>query len=656
MPAGPSTESDCRLVPARGLRFAFLAFGLLILALTVTPITNNDLFLHLKTGELILATGHVPDVDDYSALARGRPFTAHEWLSGVIFHLVERVFGSHGFDALILFKAGIALLVALALYRAAAAQGATPEIAFPCLVLVMILAAARFLERPHIFSYLLLALFLLILARRRHRAATGRGGRAEPFLLLPLLQVLWANLHGSFLLGPAIVLLAAAGEAIDGLLAHLDRPAARGVHSREAARLGTLAAILGAACLLNPYGWELLRFPFALTGSVFMDLIYEWLPPFDSTFRSTYMMRYYVLWIAFGVLALAAAVVRACRRGAPWPESFPYLLFAGFLALSLRMNRNVTDFALATMPGVSAAAAGLFRSGDGRTDPPRRAALPAIAAVLLGLALWFAAAGYPYSPSTRRAFGFGLGRKVPVTAADYIERNGIRGTSFNTYGAGAYLIYRFYPEVRVGMDSRNDVYGEGLYAEYRKALVAPDSMQQMLRRLDASFVLLEWSQQGMATTARTIQEAADGWRLVFFDDAAVVYLQEHGPYAAVARRDGYKILDPSLFLPGGWSMEDAAAALMEAERAVAQSGGAYIARVMRVEALLALGRGQEAGLEEARIVEEDPPLPHISILLGLAHLARGDRTTAAARFRRALELNPYSDAAREALRQTTGRP
>ena len=77
---------------------------------------------------------------------------------------------------------------------------------------------------------------------------------------------------------------------------------------------------------------------------------------------------------------------------------------------------------------------------------------------------------------------------------------------------------------------------------------------------------------------------------------------------------------------------------------------------MRVEALLALGRTDAALAEEARLVAEDPPLAHISILLGLAHLARGDRTTAAARLRRALELNPFSDVAREALKKATATP
>jgi hypothetical protein len=650
LPAAVPQAPEPAPATATGLRAATAALGLLILALTITPITNNDLFLHLETGQQILSTGHVPVVDDYSALARGRTFTAHEWLSGVVFYLVQHGFGARGFDALILFKAGVACLLAFVLYRAAVALGADRVVAIGCLALVMILAAARFLERPHIFSYLFLALVLLVLARRRRGLAAGR--RWEGFLVLPVLQVLWANLHGGFLLGPATVFLAAAGELFDGVLASSAGRAAWADHRREAARLTGLAGLLVAASLVNPYGVALLEFPFALTGSAFMDLIYEWLPPYDAAFRRTYMARYYVVWAAFGALVLATALKRSRGRGAGRPPFFQYLLFAFLFALSLRMNRNVTDFALATMPGVGAAASGVLASTRGRPGA-RRLALPAVAAILCGLALYFALAGYPFSPSTRRPFGLGLGPKIPVAAVDYLERNGIRGASFNTYGAGAYLVFRLYPQVRVGMDSRNDVYGEELYAEYRRALLDAEALRRMTRRLGAAFVLFEWPQQGMSTIAKTFQDAGDGWRIVYFDDAAAVYLQDDGPYAGIARRDGYRLLDPALFRPGEWAEEERGAALVEAQRAVAQSGGSYIARVMLVEALLSLGREREAAAEESRIVQEDPPLPHIAILLGLAHLGRGDRITAAARFRRALELNPLSDAARDALRQAT---
>src|SRR5262249_37298641 len=155
--------------------------------------------------------------------------------------------------------------------------------------------------------------------------------------------------------------------------------------------------------------------------------------------------------------------------------------------------------------------------------------------------------------------------------------------AFNTYGAGAYLTYRFYPAVRVAMDSRNDVYGEALYQDYTRALIDPVALRRMLDRIDASFILLEWAQEGMARTASVVLDAG-GWRPVYFADVSLIYLKEAGPYAEVAARDGFSLLDPPLFRPGGFAGGDAARALLEAGRAVAASGGSYVARVMQMDA------------------------------------------------------------------------
>ncbi len=628
---------------------AVAALALLALALTITPITNNDLFLHLKTGALVLDSGSVPRVDDYSALARGRPYVAHEWLAAVVFRIVERAGGP---DALILFKALVAALVAAALYAAARALGAEPVLVLPGLALAMVLAAARFLERPHIFTYLMTALLLLLLARR------AAGKRAPLWAFVPA-QVVWANLHGGFLLGPGVVALSSCGALLDGILFGL-APGARRSRGpdaaralfREGARLAALATVLLAACLVNPYGAGLLRFPFELTGTSFMEQIYEWQPPFSSLFASTYMARYYVVWIATGASVLLAAWVVAMRRGSPPPGgSFPVLLFAAFLALSLRMNRNVTDFALATVPGVSAAATWL--AAGHRGGAWRRSLLPAMVVVLLGLAGWFAVRGYAYSPSNHRPFGLGIGRNVPVAAADYLEANGVKGNAFNTYAYGAYLVYRFYPEVRVVMDSRNDVYGEDLYARYNRALVDKEALAEMLRRIYASVLFLEWTREGAPATSEAVR-AAGGWSLVYFDDETLVYLRDDGPWAATVRRDRYALLEPALFRPGALPAEQAPLALKEAARAAAGRGGSYMARVMKVDALLALGRHQEASAEEAGILSEDPRLHHIYTYLGLVRLNRGYRQEAAFLFRRALDINPASTAARQGLQAAGG--
>ena len=640
--------------PLRRMAAPLAALALLIGALTITPITNNDLFLHLRTGERVLSTGQVPRVDDYSALARGRPFTAHEWLSGVIFELVRRAGGPAGFDALLLFKSLAALLLAATLFAAARSMGAPPGLIMPPLALVMILAAARFLERPHIFTYLLTALYLLVLARRR-------GGSRGPLPVLIPLQVLWANLHGGFLLGPAVVGLAGGALLIEGLSGPVLRLPAGEPHTHAAARLREggrligLAVLLAACCLVNPYGWRLLAFPFHLTGSGFMQEIYEWQPPFSSAFAATYMMRYYIIWALLGAgTYIAAGWVAVRRRAAPPGGLFPALLFLFFVALSLRMNRNVTDFALATLPGVAATGAWLAAPVAGRR---RWRLAPTLGtAVLLGLAAWFATQGYPYGPSSRRPFGLGLAGSIPVAGADYLESRGIDGNVFNSYSAGAYLIWRFYPSMRVSMDSRNDVYGEELYARHARAQKDPQALSGLLHQIDATCIVLQWTEQGAVETATTVR-AMGGWSLVFFDDWTMVYLRDDGPHAAAATRDRYGVLDPALFRPAQATGGQAGLALEESARAglAAGPGRDAMARVMQVDALMSLGRGGEARLTEEVILREDPPLHHIYYYLGRINLAHGEDRRAAEMLRRSLRLNPGSVAAREALDDTLGK-
>jgi hypothetical protein len=625
----------------------------LVVALNVAPITNNDLFLHLRTGREVLSSFSVPEQDDYSALARGRPFIAHEWLAGVLFRLIEVTFGELGLDALIVMKVLVALLVAGFLYAAARTLGASPAFAIPPLAFVLILASARFLERPHIFTYLMTSVYLWLLARR------GAGGRAALWCFVPL-QILWANLHGGFLLGPVVVALAALGAVIEGLARGL-APGARRTgaderarpHLREGLRLGGLALVLLAACLINPYGARLLAFPFQLTGSTFMQEIYEWLPPFKSAFAHTYMARLYVVWAALGIGVLVAAWIRAVRKGVIPPGGiFPALLFGIFFALSLKMNRNVTDFALATYPGVAATAAWIA-GRDGRRSLPV-APIFWMLPILLLLAVWFGTQGYDYGPTSHRAVGFGLGRDIPVKGADYLEANGIKGNIFNTYKSGAYLLYRFYPDVRVAMDSRNDVYGEELYESYKLALGDQVALERLLDRIEAAAIFLEWPRPNMTILADMIHRLG-GWRPVYFDDTIVVYLREGGAFSHLVARDGHLIFDPVVFFPGGIPAGRSQEALAEADRAI-ERGGGYVARIMRLDALAALGRYRDFVEEEARILSERPPLAHIYIYLGVLHLRSGDRRAAADRFLRALDLQPASEAALRGLREATTQP
>jgi tetratricopeptide (TPR) repeat protein len=417
-----------------------------LLAFTATaafvPLDNNDIWIHLTTGRLILEEGAVPRVDRYSFTAAGNRYVAHEWLAAAVYALAERVAGIPGVR--VAGKLVPALALVAMLLVAVRATRAPWELALPVSVLTLTLARRRILARPELLAMPLLLTVLWLLWRDRESARAGRRTRAI-FWLVPL-EAVWANLHGSFLLGIAAVLVFAFAEFAERLLAPRDRRAQRvrllgvaaalavagwlagleprafgvtaavavgavaslfavdgfrpifrddlGPHGQGPLRLLGLAAAMGLAVLLNPLGAEIYTFPFEFTAShnVITRAINEWKPLLQSNHlqQSLQLLSY---WAFLGLWCGALAI--GAWRGRLGRLELGCLLAFGILPL--RHGRWIAVFALASTPGLVALLAAA-REPAARAEGARRTAAVALAALGLGfasLAVWGAARARP---------------------------------------------------------------------------------------------------------------------------------------------------------------------------------------------------------------------------------------------------------------------
>jgi len=118
-----------------------------------------------------------------------------------------------GIPGTVLLKTGFVLGTWAILFRVAVRRGAHPALAALALALAAWSAEPRFVERPHLVTFLGLALLLLALER-------AEAGRPRLLWLLVPLGLLWANANSCFFLAPAILLLYAAGAWLDGKRAH----------------------------------------------------------------------------------------------------------------------------------------------------------------------------------------------------------------------------------------------------------------------------------------------------------------------------------------------------------------------------------------------------------------------------------------------------
>ena len=171
----------------------------------LVPMDETDLFFNLRLGEIVLSTGHVPTENLLSFTYPAAPDINLAWLFQIVLALAHRAAGIPG---TVLLKTGFVLATWAILFRVAVRRGAHPTMAALALALAAWSAEPRFVERPHLVTFLGLALLLLALER-------AEAGRPRLLWLLVPAGLLWANANSCFFLAPAILMLYAVGAWIE---------------------------------------------------------------------------------------------------------------------------------------------------------------------------------------------------------------------------------------------------------------------------------------------------------------------------------------------------------------------------------------------------------------------------------------------------------
>lgn len=671
------------------------AVVILTAALTIAPVSNNDIWIHLTTGEIILRDRALPQTDPYSFSAAGHPYLVHEWLSAVVFAQVFRLTGVPGLTVL---KFLVITGTVVALFLTCRLQRDRLVIVIPALALMEYVAAQRYLERPHIFTFLFSSLYLYLLARYR----VAGGSRTDLALIIPL-HVLWTNLHSGFFLGLAILTVFAVAAAGTRVRRRLCRTEAENSVGNLTAMCG-LPLVCLVASLANPYGAELLAFPFRLTGmEIYMARIFEWRPPLDPAFRSTFMFYGYWVWTS---LLLASFIVRvpgtmsgsyrqklvdgafmlsllvfayAFMWQPQWVTSTRRVwmvlavawclwrvrkldfaaagLTAVALFISLQHNRAVADALVITFPVLTRNLSDLLRYATIRQPPRRLQRLETVAAPFLSflvilLALHVHVFGYYYTWSGRRQGGIGIGRNMPVCAVDYVVRRGLTGNAFTSYTTAALLIHRRYPAVKVSMDSRNEVYGPALFEEFERSKETTTAMAAYLRKYPVDFFLVAHNDLSPQITYDLLSEGT--WAQVFFDDRTYILVRRDRAAPGLIERDGYQFVFPALLGSNPVPASHAEAYFRESSRALAECPDAWLPRWYRAQALLHLDRKDEAVRDVVGVIARRPDWWEAWALLAVLREATGDSVGALAAYERAVRLNPAYHAGKEALTRLGG--
>lgn len=474
------TAPDTPASPARigAAAFAALIAGLIVFCVTsVAPrlLDDGDTYWHLAAGGLMLDQGRVPTTDPFSYTFGGQPWTAHEWLSEVLMALAYRAAGWSGLCLLFAAAAGGAAAMLAGHVR----RHLAPIPAAAVTALALMCVAANLLARPHILALPVLAAWTLSLIRARDR------GAAPSLWLLPLM-VLWANLHGSFVLGLALI----GPFALEALIENRKTPWPT---IRSWGIFGVAAVV---AATLTPHGLHGLIFPFQLMGLDSTALIAEW-DPIDFSEPGPFL------------IALAALVFVGLWKGLKVPP-LRLILLLGLIYMSLVHSRHQM---VAAVVGAMVLAEPLSRVLAAATAPERPLGRTPVLLVA-GLAL-LAVAAIRISLPVERADGL----TTPMTALGKAPAE-LRGKPvFNDYGFGGYLISQ---GVKPFVDGRADLYGDAFMRDYSRANRGdPAALKATLERYGVAWTLLNPD-----TPAVAALDAMPGWRRLYADAYGVIHIRE----------------------------------------------------------------------------------------------------------------------------------
>ena len=529
-----STANGSISTPSRPPAWLNALLAASVLALTASlcllDIVSWDYWWQLRTGEWILAEGAVPRVDAYSYTAEGAHYVDIHWLFQILLHALYAL-GGHP-AVVLLGKLGSMLLVVLLLAPLGLdpRRGALSAIA---LGFVLVLSAERIMPRPELPSFVFFAALVHLIDR-------SRGHDPRWLYVAAPIQLLWVNMHGLYALGIGLLAIHLAAEVFD---------LASGVGgSRARARLlGTTLLLSIAVSFVNPNGLDAVLYPIAQLGMIgpmearaLGSNVVELQPALASLPPAGLVAA--GLCVALSGLGLVAG--RGRLRTADW------LSWLAFLYLALAARRNLAFFGILAAPLIArywnAALDARPRSGA-----PRRGVFAGLVVVVLLLAVsWDVGRG-----SFHRRLGIprepGLGVMqtfYSFGAMDFIRTHRPSPPIAHHMADGDLMIFVLYPDYRVMLDGRLEVYGSERFHRLQFRT------HTQLRALDAEYafgaVLVHYSKVPSQALLRGLQRDP-AWKLVFVDEVSALFLAADSPAARrVPRLDPRA---PDLFPP----LEDA---------------------------------------------------------------------------------------------------
>lgn len=474
---------------------SFLIFVIYHLVNWPIMMTDSDLWFHLSNGKYLFENGSIPNNSFFSFVTPPGEWTNYSWLFQA---LVYQVFNFSGYLGLIIMRTAVYLLTIFIIYRFFL-SGADDKRHLLFLLLISVLFSIfivhRFIQvRPHIFSYLLIALFIYLIETR-----------SRLVFLLPVLAIFWVNIHGVEY--PAMIIITYSYS-----LELLGKRIIRKTHlTTDELKYLVPIVIAMLSLFLTPHGWNLLETPYHSIGETdqyvselqkvtLTSLLSFNIIKLTPTFSTIFQVIFSIITLSFIYLLITGKV----------KLSHIFMTSAGYLLL-VQGNRFTYEFILLSMPMIKQAVSMLPLS-SGKKLPI--AVSISLVAVMLVTPYTTITGTFRNSPK----YPFSTNR-LPHGTASFLLDVKAEGTVMNNPNTGGYLEWLLYPQNKIYMNSQFNLFSGEEFYMIQNVFHDKVILKKYLSKYEPSFISVPI---GVKVFKELIKEYPD-YLPVFFDDVSVLY-------------------------------------------------------------------------------------------------------------------------------------
>jgi len=462
---------------------------------------DGDLPRHILTGNLILQAHHVSTTDIFSFRTVGFPSIPHEWLSQVLF---ATAYNWLGLDGIVLITALLIMLTWGIIYYEALRKSKSFFAALIFTVLAVGAGQIHVLPRPHIFTYLLTAIWIAVFEHID-------GAKPRAWWPLLLVMLLWVNLHGMFVIGMIIWAIYLVGDL-------LDHPSKAWFSSAKARALMIGGALSLITTFFSPSGPNIWMAIASLGSSTYIT---SKIPEYQSAnFHLPETWPFLIILFCL-IIGLARTIEKM---------SWTYILLVlSFTGLALYTSRMIPVSAVVVAPIAAKAFAGWLQNQYEQSRifiieknihklNSSSNGLIWLSVVIIAVIILFASGKNIDSENRGNVFDE---RFFPVEATIWLQHHPQRGHMFNEFDWGGYLLLELWPAYQIFMDGHTHIYGEELTREYEKVTTVGKDWQDVLAKYDVDWVIV----RANAPLVRALS-ASDNWVIAYEDTTAIILVHK----------------------------------------------------------------------------------------------------------------------------------